>query len=147
MKKQFATTSDKQICLNDFQGKNLVLYFYPKDDTSGCTQEGLDFSENYKKFKRLNTEVIGVSRDSIKKHENFKAKFSFPFELLSDPDETLCKAFDVMKEKSMYGKKYMGIERSTFIFDATGKIQHVWRKVSVPGHVKEVLAEIKAINS
>ena len=127
----------------DFNDKNLVIYFYPKDSTPGCTTEGQDFRDNYKKFKKLNTEILGVSRDSIKSHENFKAKQSFPFELLSDPDEKVCKAFDVMKMKSMYGKQYLGVDRSTFLIDKAGKVKREWRSVKVKGHVDEVLNEVK----
>ena len=104
----------------DFDGKNLVIYFYPKDSTPGCTTEGQDFRDNYKEFKKNNTEILGVSRDSIKSHENFKTKQSFPFELLSDPDEKVCKAFDVMKLKSMYGREYIGVDRSTFLINKKG---------------------------
>ena len=125
--------------------KNLVLYFYPKDSTPGCTTEGQDFRDNYKLFKNLNTEIIGVSRDSIKSHENFKDKQSFPFELLSDPDEKMCKAFDVIKMKSMYGKEYLGIDRSTFLISSNGKVVKEWRSVKVKGHVNEVLNEVEKL--
>jgi peroxiredoxin Q/BCP len=127
----------------DFIGKNLVVYFYPKDSTPGCTTEGQDFRDNYKKFKDFNTEIIGVSRDSIKSHENFKLKQSFPFELLSDHDEKMCKAFDVMKMKSMYGREYMGVDRSTFLINKSGKVVKEWRSVKVKGHVDEVLLKVK----
>ena len=119
--------------------KNLVIYFYPKDNTPGCTTEGENFRDLYKKFKNSNAEIFGVSRESLKSHESFKEKFKFPFELISDPEEKLCKLFDVIKEKSMYGKKYMGIERATFLIDSSGVIQGIWRKVKVNGHVEEVL--------
>ena len=132
-------TSNKEIKLSDFRGKNLVLYFYPKDSTPGCTTEGQNFRDLYKDFIKNNTEIIGVSRESIKSHENFKQKQSFPFELLSDPDEKVCEAFDVMKLKSMYGRKYIGIERSTFLIDGTGKVIKEWRKVKVKNHAQEVL--------
>jgi peroxiredoxin Q/BCP len=129
----------------DFIGKNLVIYFYPKDSTPGCTTEGQEFRDNYEKFKNLNTEILGVSRDTIKSHENFKLKQSFPFELLSDPDEKVCKAFDVMKLKSMYGKQYVGVDRSTFLINTKGKIIKEWRSVKVSGHVEEVLNTVKGI--
>jgi len=120
-----------------------VIYFYPKDSTPGCTTEGQDFRDNFKAFKKLNTEILGVSRESIKSHENFKLKQNFQFELLSDPDEKVCKAFDVMKLKSMYGRQYIGIDRSTFIVGVDGKIIKEWRSVKVTGHVDEVLNTIK----
>ena len=136
-------TSDLVMSNKDFIGKNLVVYFYPKDSTPGCTTEGQDFRDNYKKFKDFNTEIIGVSRDSIKSHENFKLKQSFPFELLSDHDEKMCKAFDVMKMKSMYGREYMGVDRSTFLINKSGKVLKEWRSVKVKGHVDEVLLKVK----
>ena len=136
-------TSNLKLSSNDFLGKNLVIYFYPKDSTPGCTTEGQEFRDNYKIFKKYNTEIVGVSRDSIKSHENFKAKQSFPFELLSDPDEKVCKAFDVMKLKSMYGREYIGVDRSTFLIDKEGKILKEWRSVKVKGHVEEVLNTVK----
>ena len=138
-----SATSEKEISSADFDNKNLVIYFYPKDSTPGCTTEGQDFRDNYKKFKKLNTEILGVSRDSIKSHENFKAKQSFPFELLSDPDEKVCKAFDVMKMKSMYGREYIGVDRSTFLINEKGKVVREWRSVKVKGHVDEVLESVK----
>jgi peroxiredoxin Q/BCP len=138
-------TGEKTLKLSDFKGKKLVIYFYPKDNTSGCTTEGQNFRDNYSKFKRANTVVLGVSRDSIKSHENFKAKQEFPFDLLSDKEETLCTLFDVIKEKMLYGKKYMGIERSTFLIDEKGVLRQEWRKVKVAGHVEEVLAAAKAL--
>jgi len=138
-------TSSKTISNKDFAGKNLVVYFYPKDSTPGCTTEGQDFRDNYKSFLKANTEIIGVSRDSIKSHESFKAKQSFPFELLSDPDEKTCNAFDVMKMKSMYGRQYMGVDRSTFLIDKSGKVVKEWRAVKVKGHVEEVLEEAKKL--
>jgi peroxiredoxin Q/BCP len=119
------------------------LYFYPKDSTSGCTREGQDFRDNIRKFRSRKTIILGVSRDSVKSHENFKEKQDFPFDLLSDKDEKLCKQFDVIKEKNMYGKKHMGIERSTFLIDAKGVLRQEWRKVKVDGHVIEVLDAIK----
>lgn len=141
-----AITGDKNISSKDFIGQNLVIYFYPKDSTPGCTTEGQEFRDSYKEFKSLNTEIIGVSRDSIKSHENFKSKQNFPFDLLSDPDEKVCKAFDVMKLKSMYGREYMGVDRSTFIINKDGKVVKEWRAVKVKGHVAEVLEEIKSLN-
>ena len=138
-------TSDLQFNLNEFTGKNIIIYFYPKDSTPGCTNEGIDFKDLYESFKNLNTEIFGVSRDSLKSHENFKAKYNFPFELLSDPDEEVCKLFDVIKMKNMYGKQVRGIERSTFIINAQGELIHEWRGVKVNGHVIEVLDFIKNI--
>ena len=126
----------------DYKGKRIVIYFYPRDNTPGCTSEGEDFRDNYKLFKKMKTEIFGVSKDSLKSHEGFKEKFKFPFELISDPDEKVCKIFDVIKEKSMYGKKYMGIERSTFLIDSNGKLIEEWRKVKVKGHVEEVLSAL-----
>lgn len=126
------------------RGKQVVLYFYPKDNTPGCTTQGQDFAAKHASFKKAGCLVVGVSRDKIKSHENFKAKFEFPFELLSDPDETLCELFGVMKMKSMYGKQVRGVERSTFLISAEGKLIREWRGVKVPGHVEEVLAAVKA---
>ena len=122
-----------------------VIYFYPKDNTPGCTKEGEDFRDNYNVLKKLNTEVIGVSKDSTASHQKFIAKFNFPFNLISDEDEKVCNLFDVIKEKNMYGRKYMGIERSTFLIDANGKLVKEWRKVRVKGHVDDVLESIKEI--
>jgi peroxiredoxin Q/BCP len=138
------TTNEGMVQLSKLKGKKVVIYFYPKDNTPGCTTESNGFKDSYKKFKRAGTEIFGVSRDSIKSHENFKAKFDFPFELISDPEEELCKLFDVIKEKNMYGKKHMGIERSTFVIDENGKLIKEWRKVKVPGHVDEVLDFVKS---
>ena len=140
------STNENEFILKDFQDRLLVLYFYPKDNTPGCTQEGIDFSNNYRKFKNLNTEIIGISKDDIKSHENFKKKYKYKFDLISDEDEKICKMFDVIKEKNMYGKKYMGIERSTFLIDKKGKLVKEWRKVKVKGHVEEVLKFIKDQN-
>ncbi len=140
-----AATGDKTISLKELRGKNVVIYFYPKDATPGCTLEGQDFRDLHPKFKRANTVILGVSKDTIASHEKFKAKQNFPFDLLSDPDEKLCKKFDVIKEKNMYGKKYMGIERSTFLIDADGKLRNEWRKVKVKGHAEEVLEAAKAL--
>ena len=138
-------TNNKNFSNKDFIGKKLVIYFYPKDSTPGCTTQGQDFRDNFKAFKKLNTEILGVSRDSVKSHENFKLKQSFPFELLSDPDEKMCKAFDVMKMKSMYGKQYMGVDRSTFLIDEKGRVIKEWRSVKVKGHVEEVLSLVKEL--
>jgi peroxiredoxin Q/BCP len=135
-------TGDQDLSLSDFKGKNVVVYFYPKDSTSGCTLEGQDFRDRINKFRRRKTVILGISRDSIKSHENFKAKQEFPFELLSDADEKVCKLFDVIREKNMYGRKVMGIERSTFLLDAKGVLRREWRKVKVKGHVDEVLEAI-----
>ena len=136
-------TGDKTISLKDLKGSNVVLYFYPKDSTPGCTREGQDFRDNHSKFKRAKTIVLGVSRDSIKSHENFKAKQAFPFDLLSDTEETLCTLFDVIKMKNMYGKQVRGIERSTFLIDSKGVLREEWRKIKVDGHAEEVLASTK----
>ena len=138
-------TGDQEISLKQLKGKNVVIYFYPKDSTPGCTTEGQDFRDNYTAFQELNTEILGVSRDSIKSHENFKAKQDFPFELLSDKEETLCQLFDVIKEKNMYGRKVMGIERSTFLIDTKGVLRREWRKVKVKGHVDEVLEAVREL--
>lgn len=140
-----AATGDQSIKLSDLKGKNVVLYFYPKDATPGCTLEGQDFRDNIRKFSARNTVIFGVSRDTVNSHEKFKEKQNFPFELLSDEDEKLCKLFDVIKEKNMYGKKVMGIERSTFLIDDKGVLRNEWRKVKVKGHVDEVLEAVKAL--
>ena len=140
-----SATSELEINSIDLIGKNVVLYFYPKDNTPGCTQEGEDFRDLYKEFKKLKTEIYGISRDSLKSHEGFKTKYKYPFELISDPDEKLCNLFDVIKEKNMYGKKYMGIERSTFLINKDGKLSAEWRKVKVNGHAIEVLEAVKKI--
>ena len=136
-------TGDKTLSLDDFQGTHLVLYFYPKDHTPGCTTEGQNFRDAYQDFKKAGADILGVSRDSVRTHENFCTKQSFPFDLLSDVDEKLCRQFDVIKEKNLYGRKYMGIERSTFLIDEDGILIQEWRKVKVAGHVEEVLQEIK----
>jgi len=128
-----AATSDLEVSIPDTQGRNIVLYFYPKDSTSGCTTEGQDFRDNHQAFIDANTVIYGVSRDSLKSHENFKAKQNFPFELISDPEETLCNTFGVIQEKMNYGKKYMGIVRSTFLINADGDIIKAWDKVRVKG--------------
>lgn len=136
-------TGEQTIRLKDLRGKKVVLYFYPKDSTPGCTTEGQDFRDLHAKFRRTNTVILGVSRDSLASHEKFKAKHEFPFELLSDADEKLCSQFDVIKEKNMYGRKVLGIERSTFLIDEDGKLREEWRKVKVKGHAEEVLAAAK----
>lgn len=138
-------TGEQTISSRDLAGRAYVLYFYPRDNTPGCTTEGEDFRDNYAKFRRRKVTILGVSRDSIRSHERFKAKFDFPFELLADEDEKLCSLFDVMKQKNMYGKKVRGIERSTFLVDADGKLRRQWRKVKIDGHVAEVLDAIKEL--
>ena len=125
--------------LKDATGRKLVIYFYPRDLTSGCTREAQDFRDLYPKFRRAGAEVIGVSRDSVASHEKFTAKESLPFPLLADADEKVCTLFDVIKQKSLYGRKYLGVERSTFLLDGTGRLAQEWRKVKVPGHAEEVL--------
>ena len=132
-------TGDKTLSLDDFKGKNLVIYFYPKDSTPGCTLEGQNFRDLHSEFSKANTEIVGVSRDGIKAHENFKAKQNFPFDLISDKDEILCGIFDVIHEKNMYGRKVMGIVRSTFLLDGEGVLIQEWRKVRVKGHAEAVL--------
>lgn len=139
-------TSDKTFRLSDFHGKsNVVLYFYPKDSTPGCTTEGQNFRDAYSEFQAADTEIFGISRDGLKAHENFKAKQSFPFELISDKDEAICQLFDVIKMKNMYGKQFMGIERSTFLIDKDGVLRQEWRKVKVKEHVDAVLEAVKAL--
>jgi len=131
--------------LKEADGAAVVLYFYPKDNTSGCTQEGLDFAALNSQFKKAKAVVLGVSPDPLASHQKFKAKMAFPFELLSDPDQKVCNLFGVYKEKSMYGRKYMGVERSTFVIDAKGVVRHEWRKVKVKGHAEAVLAAVKEL--
>jgi peroxiredoxin Q/BCP len=131
--------------LKDGLGQAVVMYFYPRDNTPGCTEEGASFSSNFAGFKKAKTLICGISADSVESHEKFKKKMGFPFDLLSDPDSTVCKLYDVIQEKSMYGKKYMGIERSTFLIDAKGVLRQEWRKVKVRGHAEEVLAAVKAL--
>ena len=138
-------TGDKMIQLKTLRGRNVVIYFYPKDSTPGCTTEGRDFSALHGKFKRQDTVIFGVSRDSIASHEKFKEKQGFKFDLLSDPDGKLCEKFDVIKLKKLYGREFMGIERSTFLIDADGKLRKEWRKVKVAGHAEGVLDAVKAL--
>ena len=138
-----ATSGDFR--LKDLRGRTVVLYFYPKDNTPGCTTEGSDFAKSHAKFEKSGAVVVGVSRDSLRSHEGFKAKMKFPFELLSDPDEAVCGQFGVMKLKNMYGRKVRGIERSTFVIDEKGVLAREWRGVKVPGHVQEVLNFVKAL--
>lgn len=133
---------DKKVSLKDFKGKKVILYFYPKDDTSGCTAEACSFRDNIKIISRKNTVVIGVSKDDTKSHQKFKKKYDLPFTLLSDENLDMLKEYGVWKEKSMYGRKYMGIERTTFIIDEKGKIQEVFGKVKVPGHTEELLSKL-----
>ncbi len=142
-----ALTSGTSATMHDFRGKWLVLYFYPKDATPGCTNEGIAFNELLTTFRRAGADVLGVSRDSIRSHQNFSAKQGYRFELASDPDETLCKAFDVIKPKKLYGRQYIGIERSTFLIDPAGVIRGVWRPVKVPGHAQAVLDALKAASA
>jgi len=143
---ELPSTSNKTFRLSAASGKNLVIYFYPKDNTPGCTTEGQDFRGAYPEFAKLDCDIVGISRDSIKSHENFKMKMGFPFELLSDADETACKLFDVMKMKNMYGKQVRGIESSTFVVDAKGVLRKEWRGVKIPDHVQEVLEFVKALS-
>lgn len=139
-------TGDRLIKLSDFYGKPLVLYFYPKASTPGCTTEGLDFTAAINKFRRQSCAILGASRDSLKAQENFKTKQGFAFDLVSDKEEALCNLFDVIKMKNMYGKQVRGIERSTFLIDSDGKLAKEWRGVKVPGHVDEVLEAVKELN-
>lgn len=138
-------TGDQEFRLADYRGKKLVLYFYPKDNTPGCTTESMHFRDLHQQFREAGALVFGISRDSLRSHEGFKTKLALPFELISDPEETLCSMFNVMKMKSMYGKQVRGIERSTFVIDAAGKMVKEWRGVKVPGHVDDVLKFVKAL--
>jgi peroxiredoxin Q/BCP len=138
-----SATTDQTVELKDLRGKKVVIFFYPKDATPGCTTEGQNFRDLHAQFQKQNAVIFGASKDSIASHEKFKEKQGFPFELLSDPDEKLCQQFDVIKEKSLYGRKFMGIERSTFLIDEDGKLRQEWRKIKVKGHVDEVLESIK----
>lgn len=134
-----------QLSLDDLRGQPVVVYFYPRDNTPGCTRQGEGFRDQHEAFAGLGCRIVGVSRDSLASHEKFAAKYEFPFPLIADTDEVLCRQFDVIKEKNMYGKKVMGVERSTFLFDADGKLCREWRKVKVPGHVEEVLEAVAAL--
>jgi thioredoxin-dependent peroxiredoxin len=138
-------TGGQTFHLSDYKGKNILLYFYPKDNTPGCTTEGMNFRDLHPQFQQANTVIFGISRDSIRSHEGFKAKLEMPFELISDPDETICLLFDVMKMKNMYGKQARGVERSTFVIDGTGRLVKEWRGVKVPGHVNEALEFVKTL--
>lgn len=140
-----AATRNKIIQLKDLRGQNVVIYFYPKDSTPGCTLEGQDFRDLHARFRRQKTVILGVSRDSLASHEKFRDKQGFPFDLISDPDETLCRQFDVIHEKTLYGRKFMGVVRSTFLIDATGKLRAEWRNVKVKGHAAEVLDAVKGL--
>jgi len=140
-----AASTGGPFTLSAHEGEIVVLYFYPKDNTPGCTTEGTDFRDRHAAFRRARATIVGVSRDSLKSHENFRAKMAFPFELVSDPDETLCGQFGVIRMKSMYGRQVRGIERSTFVIDREGRLAREWRGVKVPGHVDEVLAFVKSI--
>ena len=139
------STGDKTLKISSLRGKNIIIYFYPRDATPGCTIEGQDFRDNIRKFSSRNTIILGVSRDTIASHEKFKKNQKFPFDLLSDKDEKLCKIFDVIKEKNMYGKIVFGIERSTFLIDEKGILRHEWRKVRVKDHVDDVLNVLKSL--
>jgi peroxiredoxin Q/BCP len=142
---QLPATSGKTFQLSEYAGKHLVIYFYPKDSTPGCTTQGIQFRDAYSQFQALDTEIFGISRDSLKSHENFKAKFTFPFELLSDTEELACALFGVIKMKNMYGKQVRGIERSTFVIDKSGKLVKEWRGVKVDGHAAEVLSFVQTL--
>lgn len=139
-------TGGNRFTLSNARGKNLVIFFYPKDNTPGCTTEAQQFRDLYAQFQQANCEVVGISRDGMKSHENFKEKFALPFELLSDTDETVCELFGVMKQKNMYGKQVRGIERSTFVFDRDGAQRREWRKLKADGHAQEVLDFITTLN-
>ncbi len=138
-------TSNINFKLEDYAGTAILFYFYPRDNTPGCTHEGKDFRDNYAAFEAKGIKIFGLSRDSLKTHENFKAKHKFPFDLISDKDETICKLFDVIKEKKLYGKVHMGIERSTFLINSSGKLINEWRKVKVKEHITQVLEAIEAL--
>lgn len=142
---ELPATGNQTIRLSDLKGKNVVLYFYPKDNTPGCTLEGENFRDMHPQFERARTVILGVSRDGVPSHEGFKEKLGFPFELLADEEERVCKLFDVIKPKNMYGKEVIGVERSTFLIDAAGVLRREWRKVKVDGHADEVLEAVKAL--
>ncbi|UVJ45227.1 peroxiredoxin [Pseudomonas sp. LS1212] len=144
---QAQATSGQTVSLSDLKGRQVVIYFYPKDSTPGCTTEGQGFRDQHEAFKAANTEIFGVSRDGLKSHENFKAKQAFSFELISDKEEALCQLFDVIKLKKLYGKEYMGVDRSTFLIDKNGVLRQQWRGVKVPGHVDAVLEQARALNN
>ena len=144
---QAQATSGQLIELESLAGKQVVFYFYPKDNTPGCTTEGQGFRDHHQAFMAANTLVFGVSRDSLKTHENFRAKQGFPFELISDKEEQLCQRFDVIKLKKLYGKEYLGVDRSTFLIDRNGVLRQEWRTVKVPGHVEAVLQAAQALNA
>jgi peroxiredoxin Q/BCP len=137
-------TGDQNLSLSDYSGRSLIIYFYPKDNTPGCTREGQDFRDLYPQFTEAGADILGVSRDSVRTHENYRNKHQFPFHLVSDADELLCKQFDVIREKKLYGRTYMGIERSTFLIDSNGILKQEWRKVRVPDHAQLVLDALKA---
>lgn len=139
-------TRNPQIALHDFPGQNVVIFFYPKDNTSGCSQEVQDFRDLYEDFLALNTQIFGISRDSVKSHQKFIEKYGLPFDLISDSDESLCQLFATIKAKQMYGRAVRGIERSTFLFDPSGKLAFEWRGVKVPNHAMEVLDKVKALS-
>ena len=140
-----SATPDQQMTDQTLLGHYAILYFYPKDNTPGCSQQGQDFRDLYNEFQQLNCQIFGVSKDSLKQHQSFKEKYAFPFELISDPDEVLCQAFNVIKLKKNFGKEYMGIERSTFLLNETGQVIASWRKVRVPQHAQDVLTLLKRI--
>ncbi len=142
---ELTATGGRTFKLSDYRGRNLVLYFYPKASTPGCTQEGQDFRDAAQSFAAAGTEILGASRDGLKAQEGFKAKQGFPFDLIADTDETLCRAFDVIKLKKMYGRESLGVERSTFLIDAEGRLRREWRAVKVKGHVQEVLAAAREL--
>ncbi len=139
-------TGDQDLSLQDFSGRNLVIFFYPKDNTPGCTREGQDFRDLYEQFAAAGADVLGVSRDSVRTHENYRNKHGFPFHLLSDKDEALCKQFDVIKEKKLYGRTYMGIVRSTFLLGPDGVLLNEWRNIKVPGHAQTVLEAVQELS-
>jgi len=139
-------TGGRPIRLDDLLGKPVVIYFYPRDNTPGCTREGEGFRDHYEAFSEHDCQIVGVSRDSLASHRKFADKYRFPFPLIADPDEVLCRQFDVIREKNMYGRKVLGIERSTFLFDAAGRLVQEWRKVRVPGHVEDVLEAVRGLS-
>jgi len=143
---QAQATSGLEVSPDSLRGRQVVLYFYPKDNTPGCTTQGQGFRDLHEQFVAANTQILGISRDSLRTHENFRAKQGFPFELISDKDETLCNLFEVLQPKKLYGKEYIGVDRSTFLVDRDGVVRKIWRNVKVPGHVDEVLAAAQALN-